>query len=185
MPTVEVVLTAGTVEEDVIVTLTATAVTENNVTVDAAATTEVVVSPPPEQVVLPPPLRVVMVKFEPSTVTLTSRRSMSVTVTSTLSEASTETLIIELVPQVDQVVLIPSTVLLTGANPSATVEVSLLVLPPGDGPVGTVLLQGTAFIENAVTDRVQVVPANSLLVEFRKGALRFRIRVFLEGALPL
>ena len=174
-PMAMMTLTAGSVEEDVIVTLTATATTEN-VVVAAPATTEVVVLPP---------LREVAVRFDPATLTLTNEMPLSVTVTSGLSGDDMETLIVELVPSMDRVTLTPGTVTLTRGNPSTMVEVGLVGLPTSDGPVTTVVLRGTAFIDGTATDRVKVVPANSLAVEFRKGALRFRIRVFLEGALPL
>ena len=174
-PTASVTLTAGLVEKNLVVTLTATAVPEN-VVVDAPATMEVVVLPP----------EVVLVWFDPSTLTLTSRRPMSVTVTSTLSGENPGMLMLDvgLVSSVDRVSLAPNTVTLTGAEPSAMVEVSLLELLPNDGKIATVVLQGRALINGIATDGVRVVPANSLAVEFERGSLRLKIRVFLGGALP-
>ena len=177
MPTASAELMAGRVNEDVVVTLTASAVPEN-VVVDARTMIEVVVMP-----------KTITVRFAPSVLALAGDPPVpkSVAVSATLSDSDTETLIVELVPSTNRVTLTPSTVTLTGANPSVRVEVGLSgTLPASDGPVATVELRGTARVNDVAAEGVKIVPADPLTVAwFRKEALRFRLRVFLGGALPL
>ncbi len=130
-------------------------------------------------------VKTITMRVDPTTLTLTGSEAASVTVTATLSLLDEETITVELVPNTPGLLtLTPDEVILTRANPSTVVIVSLPdPLPTTEGPVDTVVLRGIATIGCAVVDNVNVVSANSLTVEFMRSVLKFRIRVFLEGAL--